>query len=176
MSGARGSETSERMGDRRFHPYHEPDARRCCKGIWIETATEHTCRNLHRLRSDRLRDDAVRTGIVAGLLALGGHRRERDQHIGPQRFSRQLQRFALRRGFGCRRVSGQYTLRPASNGDPEPIYVGQGASSSGEACTGSMAEELAPELLANATFPLNLLPDGRLVMLQSPTWIALRPL
>ena len=78
--------------------------------------------------------------------------------------------------FGCRRVSGRYTLRPAANGDPEPIYVGQGASFSGEACTGSMAEELAPELLANATFSLNLLPDGQLVMLQPPTGIALRPL
>ena len=78
--------------------------------------------------------------------------------------------------FGCRRVSGQYTLRPASNGDPQPIYVGQGARFSGEACTGSMAEELAPELLANATFSLSLLPDGRLVMLQPPTGIALRPL
>ncbi|WP_157812440.1 META domain-containing protein [Novosphingobium kunmingense] len=78
--------------------------------------------------------------------------------------------------FGCRRASGRYSLRSASNGAPEPIFQGSDAIISGQACTGSFAETVGPEILSNAGLSLHRLADGRVVMLEPPTGIALRPL
>lgn len=77
--------------------------------------------------------------------------------------------------FGCRRASGNYTVRYLEN-DPQPIFQGSNATITGTACTGLFAEANGPEILANATFSLTRTSDGRLIMLQPPTGITLRPL
>lgn len=77
--------------------------------------------------------------------------------------------------FGCRRASGNYTLRYLEN-DPQPIFQGSDATITGTACTGLPAEEIGPEILSNAGFSLTRLADGRVIMLQPPTGMALRPL
>ncbi len=77
--------------------------------------------------------------------------------------------------FGCRRATGRYTLRPTANGDPEPVFQGADATITGQACTGSTAETIGPEILSNAPLTLTRSTEGRLLMLQPPTGIALRP-
>lgn len=78
--------------------------------------------------------------------------------------------------FGCRRASGQYTLRPISESDPQPVFQGSDAVITGTACTGNFAETVGPEILSNATLSVTRKEDGTVVMLQPPTGIYLRPL
>lgn len=77
--------------------------------------------------------------------------------------------------FGCRRASGNYTLRYLEN-DPRPLFQGSDATITGTACTGLPAEEIGPEILSNATFSLTRHSDGRVIMLQPPTGMTLHPL
>ena len=78
--------------------------------------------------------------------------------------------------FGCRHVSGNYTLRPAANDVEQAIYQGSDARVTGEPCVGNLPEEIGPELLGNASMSLQYNSDGYLIMLQPPTGMALRPL
>jgi hypothetical protein len=78
--------------------------------------------------------------------------------------------------FGCRRATGNYAVSYTSDGDARPNFRGYNVRIAGTACTGRTAEQLGPELLANATFTLDRQTDGRLMLAQPPTFILLRPL
>ncbi|KLE35909.1 META domain-containing protein [Aurantiacibacter luteus] len=78
--------------------------------------------------------------------------------------------------FGCRTVSGTYTLRVAANDAYQPIFQGSEGRFSGQPCLGTLPEEIGPELMANATFSIARPGEGRMNFLQPPTGIAFRQL
>ena len=78
--------------------------------------------------------------------------------------------------FGCRIVSGNYTLRITANGSEQPVFQGSEGRFSGEPCLGTLPEEIGPELMVNATFSVARPSEGRMNFLQPPTGIAFRQL
>ena len=77
--------------------------------------------------------------------------------------------------FGCRRVSGQYSIRYSATEDRVPIFEAHNAVISGNACTGSFAETIGPEVISSGNLVLNRDVDGRVRMVQPPTGITLQP-
>lgn len=78
--------------------------------------------------------------------------------------------------FGCRTVSGTYTLRGAITEPSQPIFQGGDGRFSGEPCVGNLPEEIGPDILVNATFSVAQPNQGTMVFLQPPTGMAFRRL